>query len=166
VFTTVRRAGRLGLILKAGNAVAALIPAFGAGVVFAAPAIAGPAPEVARAVASARGGAPCGPLNYNSRVEQAADIVNRSTFTYLAHTAENVPADSTHPTAIVKDVGIDTTKVISLQGAGHVEGDAIKGLLLEGRDAIPDCTYTDFGASHLYEPESDYNLVVTILVGK
>lgn len=46
-----------------------------------------PAPELVQAVLAARDGG-CGPLNYNPTVEHAADIVNRSTFTYLDHSAE------------------------------------------------------------------------------
>lgn len=123
-----------------------------------------PAPELVQAVLAARDGA-CGPLNYNPTVEHAADIVNRSTFTYLDHSAQNVPAGGPHPTAILRDLGIDTGKAISLQGAAHDEADAIRGLLLEGRDVIPDCSYTDFGVSHLYEPGSGYHLAVAVLVG-
>lgn len=135
------------------------------GVLLAAPAAADPAPEVEQAVVAARSTASCGPLNYNPTVEHAADIVNRSTYTYLNHTAQNVPADDPHPTAIVKDLGITARNVLSLQGAGHTEVDAIKGVLLEGRNAIPDCSYTDFGVSLLHEEQSDYVLAVVVLVG-
>jgi hypothetical protein len=166
VVTTWSRFGGRSAISRAGSAVAALMPVVSLGVLLAPPAAADPAPEVEQAVVAARGAASCGPLQYNPTVEHAADIVNHSTFTYLNHTAENVPADNPHPTAIVKDLGIDTSKVISLQGAGHIEGDAIKGVLLEGRDAIPDCSYTDFGVSRLYEPDSDFSLVAVVLVGK
>ncbi|CQD06672.1 hypothetical protein BN000_01328 [Mycobacterium europaeum] len=116
-------------------------------------------------MAAARGSAACGPLRYSPTVEHAADIVNRSTYTYLNHTAENVPADDPHPTAIVKDLGMDASKVLSLQGAAREEADAIKGVLLEGRTAIPDCAYTDFGASVLHEEQSDFTLAVVVLVG-
>nr|WP_323055573.1 hypothetical protein [Mycobacterium pinniadriaticum] len=131
----------------------------------AAPAAAEPAPEIQNAVVAARGAASCGALRYNPTVEHAADIVNRSTYAYLDHTAENVPADEPHPTAIVADLGVNASQVYSLQGAARNENDAIKGLLLEGRDAIPDCSYTDFGASLLHEEQSGYILAVVILVG-
>ncbi|MFL0294767.1 hypothetical protein ACJH6J_27520 [Mycobacterium sp. SMC-18] len=148
--------------------ITALVPAIGLAVGLAAPATADPAPEIAQVIASARGGVSCGALNYNPTVEKAADIVNRSTHTYLNHTAENVPADNPHPVAIVKDLGINTDKVSSLQGAahGHNESNVIKGILLQGRKDIPDCTYTDYGVSLLYEPDTDFTIGVVVLVGK
>jgi hypothetical protein len=144
---------------------AALAPVLGLGALLAPPAAADPAPAVQQAVVDARGAASCGPLNYNPTVEHAADIVNRSTYTFLDHSAENVPADDPHPTAIVKDLGIKANKVSSFQGAAHNEADAVKGALLEGRNAIPDCSYTDFGVSLLFEPQSDFTLAVVVLVG-
>jgi len=152
-------------ISKAGSAIVALAPAIGVGTLLAPHAAGDPAPAVEQAVMAARGAASCGPLNYNPTVEHAADIVNRSTYTFLDHTAQNVPADDPHPTAIVKDLGIKTSKVSSLQGAAHTEGDAIKGVLLEGRNVIPDCSYTDFGVSLLYQPRLDFSLAVVVLVG-
>lgn len=145
--------------------VLAVIVAILTGLSLAGPAAAEPAPEVQQAVAAARGAASCGSLRYNPTVEQAADIVNRSTYAYLDHTAENVPADDPHPTAIIKDLGINAGHVYSLQGAARNETDAIKGLLLEGRKVIPDCSYTDFGVSLLHEEQSGYILAVVVLVG-
>ena len=110
-------------------------------------AVAQPAPELAQVVTAVRSSSSCPPLKYNATVEHAAEIVNQSTYAYLNHTAENVPADDPHPTAIVKDLGINSSRVLSLQGAAHDEAGAIKGVLLEGRNAIPDCSYTDFGVS-------------------
>ncbi|BBY65804.1 hypothetical protein MHEL_40470 [Mycolicibacterium helvum] len=144
----------------------ALVAVFGGGSAVAPPAGADPAPALTQALSAARGGGACGSLSYNPTVEHAADIVNRSTVTYLEHTADNIPADQAHPTDIVKDLGITTDKVVSLQGAGHDVGDAIKGLLLQGREVVLDCSYTDFGVSQLYDPGSDYTLVVAVLVGK
>jgi hypothetical protein len=130
-----------------------------------APAAADPAPDFAQAVTSVRGAAQCGPLRYDPRVEHAAEIINRSTYDYLNHTAQNVPADDPHPTAIVKDLGIEGSKASSLQGASQNQGDAIKGALLEGYNVIPDCAYTDFGVSLLHETNTGYYLVVAVLVG-
>jgi hypothetical protein len=137
----------------------------GASVLLSPPAAADRAVQAEQAVAAARGSGSCGPLNYNPTVEHAADIVNHSTYAYLNHTGENVPADGPHPTAVVKDLGINTDKVVSLQGAGQVDADAIKGALLQGYKAIHDCSYTDVGASRLYEEQSGEILVVVILAG-
>jgi len=128
-------------------------------------AAADPHPALAEAVNSARAGAPCGAMHYNPKAEHAADIVNRSTHDYVNFTAENIPADDPHPTAIAKDLGIEGTKVMSLQGAGRTETDAIKGVLIEGYQALSDCGYTDYGVSMLYEPESGYSLAVVVMVG-
>jgi hypothetical protein len=135
----------------------------GVATALAVPAGADPAPDLARAVSAAHGN--CGPLAYDPRVERAADIVNRSTYDFLQHTAQNVPADDPHPTAIVKDLGIEGTKSYALQGAGQDEADAVRGLLLQGFNAIPDCGYTSVGTSRLYEPGSGYYLVVVVMVG-
>lgn len=127
-------------------------------------AAADPYPVLAQAVNAARGGS-CGALSPDAKAEHLADIVNQSTFAYVDHTAQNVPADDPHPTAIAKDLGITGSKVMSLQGAGQAESDAIHGLLVEGFSAIPDCSYSQIGTSVLREPETGYTLMVVVLVG-
>lgn len=140
-----------------------LVTAFGVAGLLAWPVAADPAPEVEQAVNAARGH--CGPLRDDPRVAQAAEIVNRSTFKYLNHTAENVPADDPHPTAILKDLGVQGSKAYSLLGAGHSEDVALKSALLEGYKVLSDCGYTDVGTSVLREDESGYVLVAAVLVG-
>lgn len=127
-------------------------------------AVADPYPALVQAVNAARSGS-CGELKPDPAVDKLADVVNQSTFTYVNHTAENVPADDPHPTAIAKDLGIAGSKVMSLQGAGVAESDAIHGVLIEGFSAIPDCSYTEIGTSVLREPDSGYTLLVVVLVG-
>lgn len=155
-----RRDSRQGPVIV----VVASLMIFSAATIFAVPAIAEPGAEVTQAVVDARGGTSCAPLRHNPTVEHAADIINRSTHSYLNHTAENVPADEPHQKAIVRDLGIEATRTASFQGAGHDVADATKGMLLEGRDAFPDCAYTDFGVSSLYEEQSDFTLVAVVLV--
>lgn len=128
-------------------------------------AVAGAATEIDQAVTVARGASSCGPLRHNAAVEKAADIVNRSTRAYLSHSSFDVPADDPQPTAILRDLGIQTGNMISLQGTGRTTADAIKAALLQGYKAIPDCSYTDIGSSLLLEEQSGYVLVVAILVG-
>ncbi|MBI3214218.1 MAG: hypothetical protein HYZ38_10380 [Mycobacterium sp.] len=136
---------------------------FCAGTLLAGVASADPAPDLAEAVASARGH--CGPLTVDPRVDRAADIVNQSTYDYVDHTARDVPADDPHPAAIVKDLGIEGAKTYALQGAALDDADAIRGLLVQGFSVIPDCGYTSIGTSRLYEPESGFHLLVVVLVG-
>lgn len=124
-----------------------------------------PAPEIAQAIVTVRASSHCPALNYNQTVEHAAEIVNRSTYAYLNHTAQDVPADDPHPVAVLKDLGMEPGRTLSLQGAAHDEAGAIKGVLLEGRNAIPDCSYSDFGVSLLHEAQTGFFLAVVVLVG-
>ncbi|MCV7039150.1 hypothetical protein BST36_23525 [Mycolicibacterium moriokaense] len=145
---------------------AVALPIVGAGTLVAPLAAADPPTDLSQAVVALRGSAQCGPLRYDPTVEHAAEIVNRSTYEYLRHTAINVPIEDAQPTAILKDLGIDTDRILSLKGAGHNGPDAIKGVMLEGRDAIRDCSYTDFGASFLYEEQTGFTLATVVLVGR
>ncbi|MFA5710102.1 hypothetical protein [Mycolicibacterium sp.] len=124
-----------------------------------------PGSEVEQAVATARGASSCGALQHNATVEQAADIVNRSTASYLDHSSGNVPADDPKPTALLRDLGIETDNAITLLGAGRNAPDAIKALLLQGYKEIPDCSYADIGTSMRVEEETGFVLVTAILVG-
>ena len=47
----------------------------------------------------------------------------------------------------------------------EMKAGAVKGVLLQGYNAIPDCSYTSFGASQLYEEQSGLVLVAVLLVG-
>lgn len=150
---------------RVGIAVMAMVTTVGVGVVSTPQAPADPAANLAEAMVSARSAAPCGPLRYDPIAEHAAEVINRSTVGYLNHTARNVPADEPHPMAILKDLGSEAGKVLSLQGAGQNDVDAIKGVLLEGHDAIPDCSYDHFGVSLIHDAETGYRLAVVVLAG-
>lgn len=115
------------------------------------------------AVASARGETACGPLRYNTVVEQAAEVINRSTDDYLNHVATQVPIDS--PLEGLKDLGYHGTKAILLRGNSVSEALAIKGALLEGYVAIPDCSYIDFGSSVRRNEATGYFLTSLVLAG-
>jgi hypothetical protein len=152
--------------LQRARTVAALAAVIGVGALPAIPAGADPSPAVAQAVTQARGASQCDPLTYSPELERAAEIINASTSDYLDHTGENIPADDPHPMPILEELGIEAKNVHSLQGAGRVDANAIKGLLLQGYKTIPDCSYTEFGASGLYEPQSGYFLAVAVLIQK
>lgn len=115
------------------------------------------------AVASARGETACGPLRYNAVVEQAAEVINRSTDDYLNHAATHVPIDD--PLKGLKDLGYPGTRAILLRGNSRSEALAIKGALLEGYVAIPDCSYTDFGSSVRRNEATGYFLTSLVLAG-
>lgn len=132
-------------------------------VVLAWPATAEPAPSLQEAVEQLRGAAACGQLEYDPAVEEAAEIVNRSTDVYLNHTARHVPVAD--PLPIVRDLGVVGDKAISLYGAASNTGDSIKSVLLQGYQAIPDCVYTKFGASMRWNESTGKNLATVVLVG-
>jgi hypothetical protein len=129
------------------------------------PAHADPGTVLDQALMSARAGTPCGQFGPDQQVAHAADIINRSTRDYLAQHADTVPADAQHPDAIVKDLGIPASKTFALLGAAQSPGDAIKGLLVQGFAAIPDCSYNRMGTSMIYDADSGYTLVTAVLVG-
>ncbi|WP_238159363.1 hypothetical protein [Mycobacterium sp. MFM001] len=129
-------------------------------------ALADPAANFKDAVASARGETSCKPLQYNAVVEQAAEVINRSTDAYLNHVATRVPIDD--PREVLeglKDLGYRATKAILLRGASRSEALAIKGALLEGYAAIPDCSYTDFGLNVRRNEANGYILTSLVLAG-
>lgn len=135
-------------------------------VAVAPPAATDPISEVVQAVAVARGVSTCEPLRHDAVLDKAAEIVNRSTHSYLNYSTADVPADDPNPSAILADLGVRTDRAFSLQGAGRTGADAIKGVLLQGYKAIPDCSYTEIGTSLISEERSGYVLVVAILVGR
>lgn len=131
------------------------------GVALAPHAVADEAANLRDAVTSARGGASCGPLQYNDVVAHVADIINKSTDDYLDHTATRVPISD--PLQGLKDLGYGGSKTYLLQGANESGAIAIKAALLQGYDAILDCSYTDFGVSMRRNVATGYALTVVVL---
>jgi hypothetical protein len=115
------------------------------------------------AMATARGGTSCQPFSYNPVVEKAAGIINRSTDDYINHISTYQPI--TDPMPGLKDLGYGGNKAALLQGALSNEADAIKGALLQGHVAIPDCSYTDLGIDVRRNEVTDNILVVYVLAG-
>lgn len=145
------------------TAVAVIMTLVSAGVSLAPSARADRALSLRDAVASVRGAASCGPLNYNSVVEQAAEISNQWTDDWIMHTATKMP--NSDPLPALQDLGYRGTKAKLLSGAGRNEADAIKGALLEGYAAIPDCSYTEFGVSIQRNDTVGYDLTSIVLAG-
>jgi hypothetical protein len=148
---------------KEVSAVLGTVALLAVGVTPAPSAVADPVSSLRDAVSSARSGTSCGPLRYNATVERAAEIINRSTDTYLNQEARRVPVAD--PLEGLKDLGYHGTKAYLLQGADKDSGIAIKGALLEGYAAIPDCSYTEFGASMRRNESTGYNLASLVLAG-
>jgi hypothetical protein len=157
-----------------------LVAIFSAATSQAPPALADPVANFRNAVATARSGSGCGPLRYNSVVEQAADISLRSLVDYIKHTATRVPVED--PLPGLKTLGYPGNKGKLLSGAAKNDADSIKGALLEGSvppastidtpkkmdphpPAITDCSYTDFGVSMTRDETSGYYLSALVLAG-
>lgn len=137
-----------------------------AGVVLAQPAVADSTADtttVKDAVTSLRAGTSCTPLHDNATVEQAAEIMNRSTDDYISYTATHVPISD--PLPGLKDLGYIGNKALRLQGSHKNATDALKGMLVEGYRAIPDCSYTDLGVSVRRNEANGYTLVMVVLAG-
>lgn len=108
-------------------------------------------------------GRSCGPLRPDPMVDQAAEKINETTDKYIDHAARFVPETDALP--ILKDLGYGGTKAAILSGASSVDADAIKGILLQGWAKIPDCSYTDFGVSTLYNETKGLTLLTVVLAG-
>jgi hypothetical protein len=133
------------------------------GIVVAPSAFADSVTRVQDAMVTARAGTSCQPLNYNPVVEKAAAIVNRSTDDYIDHISTYQAI--TDPMPGLKDLGYGGNKAALLQGALSNEADAIKGALIQGHAAIPDCSYTDLGIDVRRNEATDNLLVVYLLAG-
>jgi hypothetical protein len=123
------------------------------------PAMADPSDSLRAALVAARG-ASCGPLRSNPMAEEAAGDINGTTDKWLDHAARVVP--ETNALAVLKDLGYGGTKAAILSGVGVTEVNAIKATLLQGYLKIPDCSYTDYGVSALFNKSK--NMILTTIV--
>jgi hypothetical protein len=115
-----------------------------------------------QAVTAARGTA-C-PLRDDPAVEQTAEQVNAGIDRYTNHDARFVPEKDAMP--LLRDLGYSGSKATMLFGAGKTEAMAIKGLLVEGFRAMPDCSYTDFGANAKYNKSKEMIFVTVVLAAR
>jgi hypothetical protein len=132
--------------------------------IFAAPPAMASSADSLRAAVTATRGASCAPLRSDPVIDQAADGINKTTDSYINHTSRTIPDNDALP--LLKDLGYGGSKAAILSGAGADDGTAIKGLLLEGWATIPDCSYTDFGVSALYNAKKDLLLMTVVLAAK
>jgi hypothetical protein len=140
-----------------------IVTVLSAGVSLAPLALADSAANLSDALGSARAGTSCGPLRLDPVVQQVADKVNQSDQDWLDHTATQVPI--TDPLPGLKILGYRGGKANAVRGAGKTEANAIKGMLLEGYNRIPDCSYTDYGASMLRNDRTGWYLATVVLAG-
>jgi hypothetical protein len=144
------------------SSVALVIAALAANLSLAPSAKADPVDSLRNAVTQLRAPS-CGGLRVDPIVEHAALDVNRSTQAWVDHTARAVPVPD--PVPLLKDLGYTGGKAAMIFGAGNVDAAAIEGLLLQGYDKIPDCSYTDYGASVIRDQTTGYVLMTVVLAG-
>jgi hypothetical protein len=69
----------------------------------------------------------------------------QATSGYINHRTAAIPF--TDPMPALKTIGYTGSEALLLSGYGTDDADAIDGLLLEGRESIPNCSYTQYGVS-------------------
>lgn len=138
-------------------------------IVLAAPAFADSAAGFREAVAVARGATSCGAFRADPIVEQVAEVINRSTESYIDHEAAQVPIDDPMPG--LHALGYSGKRAAVLRGAGKTEAEAIRGAIVEGyavihgKAALSDCGYKDFGVDIRFNPTKGYYLSSSVLAG-
>lgn len=119
-----------------------------------------PTADLAQAVNSARSASNCPALQSNPLAENVARMATQNTVDYIAHRVAAVPF--TDPMPALKAIGYTGAKAILLAGFGSAEADAVQGVLLYGRDNIPDCTLTQYGLSSTLD--DDGNSVMSVVM--
>ena len=143
-----------------GGMSAALLAFITTSVCLAPSAVAAPADSLRGALVATRA-VSCGPLRSDPLVEQTALAVNETTDKWLDNASRAVP--ETDAFAVLKDLGYGGSKATILSGAGLTDVNAIKALLLQGYISIPDCSFTDYGVSTLYNERESMYLTTVVL---
>lgn len=105
----------------------------------------------------------CAALRSDPLVEQAAEIVNRSTDKWVDHTGRAAPVRE--PLPVLHDLGYGGRRAVQIEGAGDTDAQAIAGLLIIGYDILPDCSYTDYGVSLIQNQSTGHYLATVVLAG-
>lgn len=93
------------------------------------------------AVDSARGS--CAPLAQDPVLERLAQRENGETRAYIEHQARFMPFED--PSLVLRTLGYTAGKAKLVAGYGDIEEKAIHGVIVQGWQAIPDCSYTKYG---------------------
>lgn len=129
-------------------------------IVVMAPSAAADDTDSLRAAVTAARPAACGPLRSDSVIDRAAKGINQTTDRWINNAARAVP--ETDALRVLKDLGYSGSKASILSGAGSSAGKAIKGTIIQGFKVLPDCSYTDYGVSTLYNAKK--NMILTTVV--
>jgi uncharacterized protein YkwD len=139
-----------------------LISALAAAVatVMAPQAMADPVSTLTSAVDTVRSASQCPPLQSDPLVERAAQMATQQTSDYVSHRSAAVPF--TDPMPALKTIGYTGKTALMVSGYGTSEADAVHGVLLEGRELIPNCSYTQYGVSATRD-DGGFNLASLVL---
>ncbi|WP_156174099.1 hypothetical protein [Mycobacterium nebraskense] len=99
-------------------------------------------------------------------LNEVAQRANGETQSYIEHTARFEPFED--PMPVLRDLGYKAGKAKLIPGYGDIEAKAIRGVIVHGWQAIPDCTYTKYGVNVLDNPEGmhgGYVLAALVLAG-
>jgi hypothetical protein len=118
---------------------------------------------VKNAVTAARAGSSCGPLRSDPTVQRVAEVINKSFKDWADHNATHVPIEDPQPG--LNELGYRGKGVYFGGASTKSQAEAIRAALLEGYTFIPDCAYSDVGASMVLDEGSGQNLVAVVLAG-
>ena len=96
-------------------------------------------------------------------IDQTAREINETTDRWINFASRALPETDALPR--LKDLGYGGDRATILSGAATTDANAIKGLLLQGYLAIPDCSFTDFGVSAMYNEKKGMTLTTVVLAG-
>jgi hypothetical protein len=148
----------------AGKVTALVATALSLAVVAPPSASADPTDGLSAGVAAYRSGSSCAPLHRDPIIDRVAEVMNKSTSDWLDHSADQSPI--LDPMPGLRELGYRGSKARMLAGTSRkTEADSIKGVLLEGYEAILDCSFTDVGFSTLRNENTGNVLTVTVLAG-
>lgn len=117
--------------------------------------------ELASQVTASRGG--CAPLRSDPVLNDVASRANNETHAYIEHTARFVPFED--PMPVLRGLGYQAGKAKLLAGYGDSDARAIHGVTVQGWQAIPDCSFTRYGANVFDDPNGGYALAALVLAG-
>ncbi|QVI27217.1 hypothetical protein MN2019_23855 [Mycolicibacterium neoaurum] len=122
-----------------------------------------PADALSGALLAARTDAPCAQLAIDSHAMTAAEVIGRSNDNYIRFEARDVPIAD--PLPLLRELGFGGAKSYVLQGSYPTLEGAVRGAVLQGFAAIPDCGFTAFGASTLFNTIRSEYITTVVLVG-
>lgn len=146
---------------RPGTVILAIATTFIVALSLAAPSLADPTADLTSSVQSARGRCPS--LQEDPALDEAAQRATRETDANIQHEAKFLPFEDAMP--VLREMGYPTSKAKLLAGYGTEPAKAIRGAVLQGWEALPDCSYVKYGANALTNDSQGYVLTAVVLAG-